>query len=190
MLSTATRRTVLKVAVSGTVGAGFHRLLGHDLKPGDPLYQFEKYESITNRELTIRQVYEWPNISNPIIFANISNGLNGFQFSYEIPPSQVQVVVQPYSASNAAVYDDYIWQKYQFGVARNIKDPATGDFAVRNIFYPSNFRVPDSTPRPEITWQGTLDRAAVIVLAGPWVKPVVQWPATFSGSCHLGGRHQ
>jgi hypothetical protein len=146
MLSTVTRRTALQMTLTGTVVAGFHRLLGHDLKPGDPLYQFEKYESITNRELTIRQVYEWPNISNPIIFANISNGLNGFQFSYDIPPDQTQVVVQSYSAANAAVYDDYIWQKYKFGVARNIKDPATGDFAVRNIFYPSTFPAPGSPP--------------------------------------------
>jgi hypothetical protein len=56
------------------------------------------------------------------------------------------VVVQPYSAANAAVYDDYIWQKYKFGVARNIKDPATGDVAVRNIFYPSTFPAPGSPP--------------------------------------------
>jgi hypothetical protein len=134
------------MGIAGTVVASSHRLFGHDLRPGDPAYQFGKYESIVNRELTIRQVYEWPNISNPIVFANVSNGLNGFQFSYDIPPSQVQVVVQPFYTANAAVYDDSIWQKYRFGLARNIKDPATGDFAVRNIFYPSALPAPDHVP--------------------------------------------
>src|SRR5260370_2173230 len=83
MPSTITRRAALRTTLTGTVLAGFHRLLGHDLKPGDPAYQFDKYESIANRDVTIRQVYEWPNISNPIIFSNISNGLNGFHFSYD-----------------------------------------------------------------------------------------------------------
>src|SRR5689334_19331783 len=95
------RRNALKSGIAGTFVASAHRLFGHDLKPGDPAYQFEKYESIVNRELTIRQVYEWPNISNAIVFANVSNGLNGFQFSYDIPPNQVQVVVQPFYTANA-----------------------------------------------------------------------------------------
>src|SRR4029078_3199038 len=128
------RRTALNLGIAATFVASADRLFGHDLKPGDPAYEFEKYERIVNRELTIRQVYEWPNISNAIVFANVSNGLNGFQFSYDIPPNQVQVVVQPFYTANAAVYDDYIWQKYKFGAARNIKDSGTGDFAVRNIF--------------------------------------------------------
>jgi hypothetical protein len=140
------RRKALMMGIAGTVVASSRRLSGHDLKPGDPAYQFGKYESIVNRELTIRQVYEWPNISNAIVFANVNNGLNGFQFSYDIPPNQIQVVVQPFYTANAAVYDDYIWQKYKFGLARNIKDPATGEFAVRNIFYPSASAAPDQVP--------------------------------------------
>lgn len=115
----------------------------HDLKPGDPDYHFEQYEAIVNNPaLRIRQLYEYPNINNPILFANAVNGLNGFQFSYGIPANSIQVVVQPYSSANAVMYDDFIWEKYKFGEARNIKDPATGNFAIRNVFYPAT--VPDT----------------------------------------------
>src|SRR5205085_12618646 len=87
----------------------------NDLRPTDPLYHFAEYEAIVNREATIRQVFEWPNISNTLLFANVRNSLNGFQFSYDVPPGQIQVVLQAYSSAIGAVYDDFIWQKYRFG---------------------------------------------------------------------------
>lgn len=46
----------------------------HDLRPGDPAYQFNKYETIVNRKVRIRQLYARPNIQNPIIYPNIANG--------------------------------------------------------------------------------------------------------------------
>jgi len=110
----------------------------HDLKTTDPAYNFARYEAIVNNPgLVIRQVYEYPNINNAILFANAVNGLNGFQFSYGVPANQIQVVVQPYSSANAVTYDDYIWAKYKFGEARNIKDPVNGEFATRNIYFPA-----------------------------------------------------
>ena len=87
-------------AIGGTVA------WGHDLRPDDPTYRFHDYENIVNRTAQIKQVYQWPNIANAIIYANIRNGLNGFQFSYDIPPDDIQVVVQAYASANAATYDD------------------------------------------------------------------------------------
>ncbi len=111
----------------------------HDLKPSDPNYRFAQYEAIVNNpNLAVRQVYEYPNINNAIIFSNAVNGLNGFQFSYGIPASSIQVVIQPYASANAVMYDDYIWDKYKFGEARNVKDPVTGEFATRNFYYPAS----------------------------------------------------
>lgn len=110
----------------------------HDLKPGDPTYRFAEYEAIVNNpNLSIRQVYEYANITNPILFSNAINGLNGFQFSYGIPANRIQVVIQAYFTANAVTYDDFIWNKYKFGEARNIKDPVTGEFATRNIYFPA-----------------------------------------------------
>ncbi len=115
----------------------------HDLRPGEPIYQFDKYESIVNRRVRIRQLYAWSNVTNAIIYPNISNGLNGFHFSYGIPPDQIQVVVQAYASANLPMYDDHIWEKYKLGEASGIKDPDTGAPATRNLWYRS--KIPAQT---------------------------------------------
>lgn len=121
----------------------------HDLRPGDPAYAFDRYEAIVNRRVRIRQIYAWPGIQNPIIYANIANGLNGFQFSYGVPADQIQVVVQAYFSANAALYDDYIWQKYKLGEAFNVKDPATGAPATQNLWYKSKIAAQDAAAPPK-----------------------------------------
>ena len=118
----------------------------HDLRPDDPAYHFDEYESITDREVQIRQVYQWPTLTNPIIYGNIRNGLNGFQFSYGIPADQIQVVVQAYASANGAMYDDYIWDTYRMGESLGVKDPATGQPATRNLWYASS--VPETALGP------------------------------------------
>jgi hypothetical protein len=134
------RRALLQgagIAAGALLGVLPRRAWAHDLKPGDPMYRFADYEGIVNRDLRVRQVYEWPNINNPIVFGNVRNGVNGFQFSYDIPPSQIQVVVQAYASANAAMYDDYIWEKYSWGERLGVKDPATNEPAKRNIWFKS-----------------------------------------------------
>src|SRR4030081_2078419 len=89
------RRDSFRLAGAAAAGAAVSQLPrvahAHDLRPNDPTYQFEEYENIVNRDVTIRQVYEWPNVNNPIIYGNISNGLNGFQFTYDVPADRIQV---------------------------------------------------------------------------------------------------
>ncbi len=121
----------------------------HDLRPGDPAYAFEKYEAIVNRSVRIRQLYAWSNIRNPIIYPNIANGLNGFQFSYGIPPDQIQVVVQAYFSANGAMYEDHVWEKYRLGEAFAITDPTTDKPAIRNIWYKSKTLVQEVSPPPK-----------------------------------------
>jgi len=121
----------------------------HDLRPVDPAYQFNKYEAIVNRRVRIRQLYAWPNIQNQIIYGNISNGLNGFQFSYDIPPDQIQVVVQAYFSANGAMYDDHIWEKYKLGEAFNVKDPTTDKPSIRNIWYKSKVSAQEVSSPPK-----------------------------------------
>ena len=127
------RRTMLMM-LGGTV-TGPTAAWGHDLRPGDPSYRFQEYEQIVNRNAQVKQVYQWPNIANAIIFGNVRNGLNGFQFSYDIPADDIQVVVQAYASANAATYDDFIWDKYRWGEALNVRDPQTNEPATRNIWY-------------------------------------------------------
>jgi intracellular sulfur oxidation DsrE/DsrF family protein len=127
------RRTIFSM-LGGAV-ASQTSAWGHDLRPGDPSYRFQEYEAIVNRSAEVRQVYEWPNIANTLVFANIRNGLNGFQFSYDISPDDLQIIVQAYSSANAANYDDFIWEKYRMGEALGVRDPQTNQPATRNIFF-------------------------------------------------------
>ncbi len=94
-------------------------------------------------------MYAWSNIQNPIIYGNIANGLNGFQFSYGVPPDQIQVVVQAYFSANGAMYDDYIWQKYKLGEAFSVKDPTTGAPSTQNLWYKSKISAQDVSPAPK-----------------------------------------
>ena len=115
------RRLLFKLAgataaAAGLVGHGAEKVSAHDLKPTDPAYRYDEYEAIVNRrDLRVRQLYQWPNLKNEIIFANVRNGMNGFQFSYDLPANAIQVVVQAYASANAATYDDFIWEKYKLG---------------------------------------------------------------------------
>jgi len=106
----------------------------HDLRPDDPSYRFKEYEGIVNRSVQVKQVFEWPNIANSILFANVRNALNGFQFSYDVRSDDIQVVVQAYSSANPALYDSYIWEKYRWGEALTVRDPQTNQPAIRNIW--------------------------------------------------------
>jgi hypothetical protein len=135
------RRVALRVAGVAAAGAAASQIprvaYAHDLRPTDPLYPSDEYEGIVNRDVAIRQVYEWPNITNPTIYANISNGLNGFHFSYDVPADRMQVVVQAYASANLAMYDHDAWAKYRLGEIYKIQDPETGQPATRNQWFAS-----------------------------------------------------
>jgi hypothetical protein len=111
--------------------------LAHDLHPGDTAYQFDDYERIVNRDVTVRMLFEWPNLNNAILYANVSNGLNGFQFSYDVPPDRIQVVVQASYTANLAMYDDSMWAKYRLGELFKVQDPTTNQPAIRNTWFAS-----------------------------------------------------
>lgn len=138
------RRTMMTI-IGGAV-AGHTSVWGHDLRPDDPSYHFQDYEAIVNRSAQVKQVYEWPNIANTLIFANIRNSLNGFQFSYDIPADDIQIVVQAYSTTTPATFDHFIWEKYRFGEALGVRDPQTNEPATRNIWFNTSVAYTTFTP--------------------------------------------
>jgi hypothetical protein len=145
------RRSALKAAAGlAAASAAFGQTArigwAHDLRPADPAYAFDKYERIVNRDVTVRMLFEWPTLTNPIIYNNISNALNGFQFSYDIPPGQIQVVVQAYATANLAMYDDTLWAKYRLGEIFKVQDPGTGEAAIRNLWFASRNPPLDQPP--------------------------------------------
>lgn len=149
------RRRLLSVAGATAAGLAAGGKLArpahaHDLQPTEAAFRFNEYEAIVNREVRLRQVYEWPNLANPILFANIRNGINGAVFSYGVPEDQMQVVVQAYASANAATYDDFVWARYRLGEAMGVKDPATGQPATRNIWYKSPNPTPATRPSARV----------------------------------------
>ena len=147
----STAFTLAGAALAGTAaaaGSGPTLVQAHDLRPTDPAYRFDEYEAIVNRDLAFRQAYEWPILTNPSIYVNISNGLNAFQFAYGAAPEQIQVVVLAYATAIGALNDDFIWQRYRLGEAFGVKDPATGQPAVRNPWLASKLAAPEVTPPP------------------------------------------
>ena len=160
MLSTrqdggVSRRGVIKIAgamVAGGAaaaagGANPKPLSAAALRPGDPLYHFDQYEAIVNRDVTVRQLFQWPNLANHELYANAVNALNAWQFAYQIPADQIQIVVQAYASSTPATYDDYLWNKYSLGQALQIKD-AQGNPATTNPFLHSKLSVDPSAAPP------------------------------------------
>jgi hypothetical protein len=147
------RRTLIKMAAAaGMAAATFGRMAGlaepHDLTWDGQDYEFRKYEAIVNRpDAYWRQVFQWPTLTNPIIFANIRNSLNGIQFSYKWQPNQMQVIVQAYASANGATYDDDSWQTYRWGDILGVKD-ANGQPATRNMWYASKVSAEEVTKAP------------------------------------------
>lgn len=111
------------------MGRGPQTARAEQLRPGSALYHFDQYEQIVNRPVTVRQLFEWPNISNRELWANAVNALNAWQFAYDVPADQIQIVIQAYASTTVATYDDYIWGRYRLGDALQLRDkqgnPAT-----------------------------------------------------------------
>jgi len=118
-----------------------------ELTTNDPLYHFDQYEAIVNRSLTFRQVFEWPSLENRELWGNAVNALNSFQFAYGAPADQIQIVVQAYSGSTAATFDDFIWNKYSLGQALQMPD-AQGNPATVNPFLHSKIPAAQVTTPP------------------------------------------
>ncbi len=74
---------------------------------------------------------------NHLVLVQLRNWLNGFQFSYGMAPEDLHTIVALYASANLLTYNDAVWEKYKFGEKYEITDPATGQPAVRNVFWPS-----------------------------------------------------
>jgi len=63
------------------------------------------------------------------------NCLNGLHFGHGLPLDQIQIALATNGKANLINYSDEMWQKYRLGEFAALKDPKTGQPAVRNIFY-------------------------------------------------------
>lgn len=108
-----------------------------------------KLHEIMNHKARYRQVYDITQIGHGVFLNNIKNSLNGFQFSFAAKPSEINIVAALHGGANLLNFDDAMWKKYHLGKFLNMKDPKTGKFVTRNLYYYSTADKSDHNPDSE-----------------------------------------
>ncbi len=100
-------------------------------------WKVKDFDHLVNTSAHVRQVYDVTGIEHGMFLNAIKNSLNGLEFGFDVPASQIQIVGALHGPANAINYDDYVWSKYRIGEFFKVDDPKTGKPAKRNVFYPS-----------------------------------------------------
>jgi intracellular sulfur oxidation DsrE/DsrF family protein len=96
-----------------------------------------EFDKIAKDPARVKQVYDIVPIDDGRFLNNIKNSLNGLHFGFGVPDGQIKIVAALHGPANMLNYDDFIWDKYKIGAWLKVDDPATGQPAVKNVFYPS-----------------------------------------------------
>ncbi len=110
---------------------------------------------LMNRTARYRQVFDITQIGSDTFRNKIKDSFHGLPFSLGARPSGIQIVAALHGAANLLNFDDSMWAKYRLGELVNLKDPRTGEFATRNMFYPSTAVKPTVTPTTSNPFIGT-----------------------------------
>ncbi len=102
-------------------------------------WKIAEFNGLLKNPATAKQVYDIRGIGDGKFLNNIKNSLNGFQFGFNIPPSEVKIVAAMHGPSNMLNFDDSMWEKYRLGEFLKLDDPKTGKPAVRNIYLRKSF---------------------------------------------------
>jgi len=100
-------------------------------------WKMKDFDHLVNTPASVRQVYDVTGIEHGMFLNAMKNSLNGLEYGFGVPASQIQIVAALHGPANTVNYDDYVWSKYQIGEWLKVDDPKSGQPAERNIFYPS-----------------------------------------------------
>lgn len=158
------RRTVIRRGAVAAASAGVASVAGpgreprraaaHNLPPGE--FGGPAYDAALDAQGGMRGIFQSPMVEasvvagdhlNHLLLIQMKNWLNGFQFSYEMEPDDLHAISATYASANLLTYNDHVWETYTFGEKYDVVDPATGEPAVRNVFWPSRFG-PDAPKDP------------------------------------------
>jgi len=96
-----------------------------------------EFDRLLKSPAQARQVFDVSAIGGGKFLNNIKNSLNGLHFGFSIPAAQIQVLAALHGPANMLNFSDAVWKKYKIGEWAKVKDPATGQPALRNPFNPS-----------------------------------------------------
>jgi hypothetical protein len=95
----------------------------------------DEFEKVVHSTRKIKVALHTDTIGDGRLLRMPRNCLNGLHFGHGLPLDQIQIVLALNGKANLINYSDEIWQKYRLGEFAALKDPKTGQPAVRNIFY-------------------------------------------------------
>jgi hypothetical protein len=104
------------------------------------------FAAAVGRAAEIRQLWEAVAFK-PGIWNNVKNALNGLQFGFGYAADSIAMAFCAHGPSEAYVYSDYVWQKYQIGSYFGLKNDA-GDPITSNVFLARKNPI-DSSANPD-----------------------------------------
>jgi hypothetical protein len=142
------------VAAMTLPGTASHPAAAHNLPPGE--FGGPAYDAALAAEGGMKGISQSPMVEasvvageylNHLLLVQLENWLNGFQFSYEMDAKDLHTISATYASADLLTYNDHIWETYKLGGKYDIVDPATGEPAVKHLFWPSRFG-PDAPKDP------------------------------------------
>jgi hypothetical protein len=129
------RRTILGGAVAAAAAAIWTEPLRAQFvwQKGD--WHSDQFEKVVNSSRRIKIALHTDAIGDGRLLRMPKNCLNGLHFGHGLPLDQIEIVLALNGRANLINYSDEMWQKYRLGEFAQLKDPQTGQPAVRNIFY-------------------------------------------------------
>lgn len=129
------RRAVLGGAVAAAAAAIWTEPLRAQFvwQKGD--WHSDEFEKLVHSKRHVKVALHTEAIGDGRLLRMPRNCLNGLHFGHGLPLDQIQIVLALNGRANLINYSDEMWQKYRLGEFATLKDPKTGQPAVRNIFY-------------------------------------------------------
>jgi hypothetical protein len=100
-------------------------------------WKLGSFEQLLKENARVKQLFDITAVENGGALAKVKNSLNGLHYGFGVPVEEIKVVGGMHGPSNLLNFDDYVWSRYKIGAWLKIDDPATGEPAVRNPYYPS-----------------------------------------------------
>lgn len=137
-MNTMSRRSFVGAVATGVAAIGAAGSAAEaQLVYRESEWKMKDFDHLVNTPAHVRQVYDVTGIENGLFLNSIKNSLNGLEFGFDVPQSEIQIISAMHGPANAVNYDDDVWSKYHLGEIFKVNDPKTGQPAERNVFYPS-----------------------------------------------------
>ncbi|HWZ52250.1 MAG TPA: hypothetical protein VNW54_12380 [Granulicella sp.] len=100
-------------------------------------WKLGSFEALLGEKARVKQLFDITQVEDGAALAKVKNSLNGLHYGFGVPVEEIRMIGGLHGPANLLAYDDYVWSKYKIGAWLKINDPATGQPAVRNPYYPS-----------------------------------------------------